>query len=48
MIGTLFPPVLGLGVVLSEDELDAKGNKEAIYKKMVLCNEYFYTDLTEE
>lgn len=25
-----------------------KGNKEAIYKKMVLCNEYFYRDLTEE
>lgn len=25
-----------------------KGNKEAIYKKMILCNEYFYTDLTEE
>ena len=24
------------------------GNKEAIYKKMVLCNEYFYTDLTQE
>ena len=25
-----------------------KGNKEAIYKKMVLCNEYFYTGLDEE
>lgn len=24
------------------------GNKEAIYKKMVLCNEYFYTDLIQE
>ncbi|MBE5976605.1 MAG: radical SAM protein [Paenibacillaceae bacterium] len=25
-----------------------EGNKEAIYKRMVLCNEYFYTDLIEE
>lgn len=25
-----------------------KGNKEAIYKKMVLCNEYFYTNLSGE
>lgn len=30
------------------ENLCPKGNKEVLYKKMVLCNEYFYTDLTEE
>lgn len=29
------------------DNICPKGTKEAIYKKMVLCNEYFYSDITE-
>lgn len=30
------------------DNICPKGTKEAIYKKMVLCNEYFYSDITME
>ena len=43
-----------LGIEQADDHIGMwenecpNGNKEAIFKKMVLCNEYFYIDLTEE